>query len=305
MDNEKSVIMIPPSVAFTDMMEQRTLCSDEMRDLFPFIPTGFRELDALMGGFLPGELVVIGGRPGMGKTRFCINLTINLLNQYPVLYLTLGLTVNLLEMNILSAITETGIQQLLRAGLNPEGKEKAKEWLQQHREGRLRIAGEGNLPVNVVTPYLMEEIDRHRTRVVVVDYLQLISDIRYSENREQEIGHIIRELKSVAVEKKICMVVVSQLSRAPEKRCGTARPIMSDLRDSGAVEQEADKVLLLWRPEYYSIDLDSEGNDLCCLMEVIVAKNNTGLPGSIWLKRDKAFTRFTNITREQFTKWEF
>jgi replicative DNA helicase len=135
-------------------------------------------------------------------------------------------------------------------------------------------------------------------RLIVVDYLQLMRSPEYSENRVQEISDISRSLKGLARELDIPVIALSQLSRASEQRGGERRPILSDLRDSGAIEQDADVVIFIHRPEMYQKE-DSEGNSLQGVAEVIVGKHRNGPTGSVDLYFHKQFTRFDNRTERE------
>jgi replicative DNA helicase len=135
-------------------------------------------------------------------------------------------------------------------------------------------------------------------RLIVVDYLQLMKSPEYAENRVQEISDISRSLKGLARELDIPVIALSQLSRASEQRGGERRPILSDLRDSGAIEQDADVVLFIHRPEMYQKE-DSEGNSLAGLAEVIVGKHRNGPTGTVNLYFQKQFTRFDNRTERE------
>lgn len=138
-------------------------------------------------------------------------------------------------------------------------------------------------------------------KVIFVDYLQLLNSTRYRNNRELEIGYISRELKNIARELTICVVATSQLSRSVEQRGGERKPILSDLRESGSIEQDADKVIFLYRPEYYGVVLDEDGNNNQYLMELILAKNRTGPTTTIRLRHDPQFTSFESFDPEHFS----
>ena len=131
---------------------------------------------------------------------------------------------------------------------------------------------------------------------VRLSLFQMMSSHRYRNSRELEISYISRELKSIAKDNNVCVIATSQLSRAPEKRSMTSKPILSDLRDSGAIEQDADKVIFIYRPEYYGIDVDESGNSTAGLTELIVAKNRNGSLGSANLKRNAVFSSFSDFT---------
>jgi replicative DNA helicase len=144
-------------------------------------------------------------------------------------------------------------------------------------------------------------VEEFGVKVIFVDYLQLLSSNRYRNSRELEISHISRELKNLARDLNICVVATSQLSRSVEQRGGDKRPILSDLRESGAIEQDADKVFFLYRPEYYGFRINDMGMSNERLLELIMAKNRSGALERVRLKIDKEFTRFIPFEEIQAT----
>ncbi len=259
---------------------------------YPIIGTGFNRLDQLTGGFLPGEFVVFGGRPAMGKTQFCINMALFIARSFPLLYVSWDLPVMVLAKRFLSALTGIATSRLIRQTLLES------EVVEIHEKGsalfdtRIMINDSCASSVSAMRSLCEQEAQNNGIRVVVVDYLQLMTASGFRNNREQEICYITGQLKSIARDFGLVVIAVSQLSRSPERRSMSARPILADLRESGSIEQHADKVLLMYRPEYYGIDVDEYGNSIAGLVEIIVAKNRNDRPGTISLYRDKEMTRF-------------
>jgi replicative DNA helicase len=137
-----------------------------------------------------------------------------------------------------------------------------------------------------------QHVEADKVKVVVIDYLQLLSERKTRQNRDAELSFITRELKNLAKDLQICIVASSQLSRSLETRGGDRKPLLSDLRESGAIEQNADKVLFIYRPEYYGFMQDEYGNSTQGLVELIVAKNRTGHLGSIYFKRNATLSAY-------------
>jgi replicative DNA helicase len=264
------------------------------------VPTGFSDLDRLTAGFQKGDLVIIAARPSMGKTALALNCV-----QHSAIEHSIGVAIFSLEMSK---------DQLVQRLLCSEGLVDA----QRLRRGQLhdddypklaRAAGLlGTAPIWIddsaaLTPLAMRSKARrlkaeHDIGLVVVDYLQLMQGPRDSENRQQEISYISRALKALAKELEIPVVALSQLSRAPEQRGGEhRRPQLSDLRESGAIEQDADVVCFIYRQEFYDGPVDPKTNEsIEGLAELLVAKQRNGPTGNIKLYFKKEYTRFDNYS---------
>jgi replicative DNA helicase len=263
------------------------------------VPSGFADLDELTSGFQPSELIIVAARPSMGKTAFCLNVATQAAVD------GFGVAVFSLEMS-----KEALVQRMLCAEARVDSQAVRRGTLRDPDFTRLaRAAGIlQSCPVWIDdTPSLslLEMRSKARrlkvendVRLVVVDYLQLMRSPEYAENRVQEVSDISRSLKGLARELNIPVIALSQLSRASEQRGGERRPILSDLRDSGAIEQDADIVLFIHRPEMYQKE-DSEGNSLEGMAEVIVGKHRNGPTGLVNLYFHKQFTRFDNRTERE------
>ncbi len=257
------------------------------------VPSGFVDLDRLTSGFQPSELVIVAARPSMGKTAFCLNIATHAAVEGE------GVAIFSLEMS-----RDQLVQRMLTA--------EARVDSQRVRQGGLRDADFTNLaraagvlqscPVWIDdTPSLSLLEMRSKARrlkadndikMVVVDYLQLMRSPEYAENRVQEISDISRSLKALARELAVPVVALSQLSRASEQRGGERRPILSDLRDSGAIEQDADLVMFIHRPEYY----DREDESKKGLADIMLAKNRNGPTGDVQLRFSREYTRFDSFS---------
>ena len=248
------------------------------------INTGYKELDESLGGFKPGELIIIAGRPGMGKTTFAINLIKNMCyaNKRVAMF-----SLEMSESSLASKIVSFESNVLLKKILNHklDGKDWEKVTFSAPKFKKYNLLIDDSSYVNVST--IEEEISKiENIDIIFVDYLQLIvSDALIGANRVLEVAKITRNLRAIAKGRNIPIVVLSQLSRANESRVDK-RPMLSDLRDSGSIEQDADKVLFLYRPGYYS---EKEDPNEC---ELIIAKNRCGDTGTINLKWEGEYSLF-------------
>jgi replicative DNA helicase len=263
------------------------------------VPSGFADLDAMTSGFQPSELVIVAARPSMGKTAFCLNVaTQAAVDGFGVAVFSLEMSKEALVQRMLCAEARVDSQAVRRGSLkDPDFTRLARAagilqscpvWIDDSPALTL-------LEMRSKARRLKVEND---VRLIVVDYLQLMRSPEYSENRVQEISDISRSLKGLARELDIPVIALSQLSRASEQRGGERRPILSDLRDSGAIEQDADVVIFIHRPEMYQKE-DSEGNSLQGVAEVIVGKHRNGPTGTVDLYFHKQFTRFDNRSERE------
>jgi len=262
------------------------------------IPTGFTDLDTITAGFQKGDLIIVAARPSMGKTAFTLNIA-----QHAAITAQRSVAFFSLEMS-----KESLVQRMLTS--------EARVDASRVRTGRLRdddyprLAQAAGL-LNTAPIYIDDtpaisilemrakarrlKSDRDDLSMIVVDYLQLMSAGGKVESRQQEVSEISRGLKALAKELQVPVVALSQLSRAVESR-PDKRPMMSDLRESGAIEQDADVIMFLYRPEYYHGPVDKDGNSLEGRAEVIVGKQRNGATGTIPLMFHKDFTRFENFS---------
>jgi len=254
------------------------------RDGLSGVSTGFEKLDKLTSGWQPSDLIIIAARPGMGKTALTLSMARNIAvtKQIPVAFFSLEMSSVQLITRLISA--ETGLSsEKLRTG-----KLADHEWQQLNvkvtdlEKAPLFIDDSPSLSIFDLRAKARRLSSQHGIKLIVVDYLQLMTagTSTKSGNREQEISTISRNLKALAKELNIPVIALSQLSRAVETRGGTKRPMLSDLRESGAIEQDADIVSFIYRPEYYNIDEwdDDERSPSEGQAELIVAKHrNVGL----------------------------
>lgn len=263
------------------------------------IPSGFTKLDKLTSGWQPSDLIIIAARPGMGKTSFVLSLAKNAATIYkkPVAIFSLEMSNLQLAQRLISMEAEISGSKMRNAQLEEY------EWVQLHsaieRIGEAPVFIDDTPGINIFE--LRAKCRRlkmqHDIQMVIIDYLQLMSGGTDNQrgNREQEVSAISRALKSLAKELEVPVLALSQLSRAVEIRGGTKRPQLSDLRESGSIEQDADQVAFIYRPEYYDILEDEEGNSLKSVAEIIIAKNRHGRLDTVKLKFTDEFARFSDL----------
>lgn len=259
------------------------------------IKSGFDDFDNSFGGFGLGEFVVIGGRPAMGKTQLLVNLSLNISVETPILYFTFDLSDYLLTNRFISSISSIAINNLLQHKLNDEQKENLALVEKEFSKYQIFINDSYNNSISALKAHCQKMIEEKGVKVIFVDYLQMMSSNKYRNSRELEISYTSRELKNIAKEFNVCVIATSHLSRAVESRGGSKLPQLSDLRESGAIEQDADKVIFIYRPEYYGLECDEDGNSTAGVTELILAKNRNGKLGKIKLLRDAEFTNYRNF----------
>ena len=268
------------------------------RDKYLGIPTGFTYLDKMLTGLGRSDLVILAARPGMGKTSFALNIAVNVARKQnlPVAIFSLEMTKDQLTSRILSSEAMIDSQKLRMGTLEED------DWVSLARASntlaQTSIFMDDTSAVTVPeikakVRRLNQDPSRPPISLIVIDYLQLMNSGKRVESRVQEISDITRNLKIMAKELNTPILCLSQLARSTERRTGTdKRPMLSDLRDSGSIEQDADSVLFLYREAYY--DMDGQDTD-DTVAECIVAKNRHGETGTVKLGWDGTHTRFLNV----------
>lgn len=262
------------------------------------VPAGFTELDNITGGFQKSDLIIVAGRPSQGKTALVLSVARNasVIHNVPIGFFSLEMSTQQLVMRLICAEARVDAHSV-RTGRLPED-----EWRKLSTSvGRLYKAkifiddtpALGVLELRAKARRLKAE---HSVGMIVVDYLQLMQGPRNAQSREQEISSISRSLKALAKELNIPVVALSQLNRAVEAR-GDKRPVLADLRESGAIEQDADVVVFVHRPEMFGIEKDENGNSTEGTAELIIGKQRNGPTGSARMAFIKQYARFENLTR--------
>ncbi len=266
------------------------------------IPSGFQALDNMTAGWQKSDFVIIAARPAMGKTAFTLNIARNaaILNNSPVVIFTLEMAAIQLAQRLLFAEAEIDLSKARTGNLSVQ------EWNQLNA----RISEISKAPIYIDdTPALSIMDCRAKCRrlkaekgiqLVIIDYLQLMRGDNRTGNREQEIAMISRSLKELAKELDVPVIALSQLSRAVETRGSDKKPMLSDLRESGSIEQDADMVMFLYRPEYYGFQTLEDGTPTEGICQVIIGKQRHGPVGEISLYFDKNYGKFRDFNT-QFT----
>lgn len=262
------------------------------------VESGFTELDKVTFGWKNGELIVISARPAMGKTAFGLSMARNIAvhNKIPVAFFSLEMSTVQFMHRFLSNISGVETSQTRLHNKNEQALLDNAEKIIE--DAPVFLDDTPSLSVNELRTKAFRLVREYQIKLIIIDYLQLMnaSGMTYS-NREEEISIITRSIKALAMELNIPIIALSSLNRSVENREGIEgkRPQLSDLRESGAIEQNADMVCFIHRPEYYKIYQDEKGNDLRGMAEIIVAKNRNGRTGDVRLRFFGDIARFENI----------
>jgi replicative DNA helicase len=289
---------------FVDMDRLLTQVVERIQELFERahpsdvtgVPTGFTDLDSKTAGLQPGDLIVVAGRPSMGKTAFALNIGehVAIDNGMPVAVFSMEMGASQLALRLLSSVGRIDQQRLRTGRLLDDDWPKLTAAIQKLHEAQFFI---DETPALNAIDLRARARRLHRTcgrlGLIIVDYLQLMSATSAGENRATEISEISRSLKALAKELHVPVVALSQLNRTVEQRTDK-RPVMSDLRESGAIEQDADVILFIYRDEVYNPDTTEKG-----VAEIIIGKQRNGPIGRVNLRFGGEFTRFDNLASDQ------
>jgi replicative DNA helicase len=267
------------------------------------VPAGFTDLDNLTGGFQPSDLIIIAGRPSQGKTALVLSLARNasVLHDVPIAFFSLEMSVQQLVMRLMCAEARVDAHKV-RTGRLPEDEwRKLSVSVGRLYKAKIFIDDTPSLGILELRAKARRLKAEHNIGLVVVDYLQLMQGPRNAQSREQEISAISRSLKALAKELNIPVIALSQLNRSVEARTDK-RPALADLRESGAIEQDADVVLFVHRPEMYGLEAQG-GESSEGLAEIIIGKQRNGPTDTIRLQFVKQYARFEN--RMQFPRDQF
>lgn len=267
------------------------------------VPTGFYDLDELLGGFQKSDLVILAARPSMGKTAFALSLARNAALQYraPVAFFSLEMATIQLVIRLICSEGRLDAHKVRTGKLPSEEGMKLGKIASKLIEAPIFIDDAPAQTILEIRAKARRLKAEKNIGLIIIDYLQLIQGPPRAESREREISHISRSLKALAKELNIPVIALAQLNRAVEAR-QDKRPQLSDLRESGSIEQDADVVMFLNRPEYYGITQDKNGESTQGMAEVIVAKQRNGPVGEIQLSFIKEYARFES--REHFRQIE-
>ena len=242
------------------------------------IPTGFAKVDALTGGWQANNLIIIAARPGMGKTALTMKNVLACVHQnINVGFISLEMSTKQLTTRAVANDSQFHLNQLMRTGFDkPQYFNTLQQVVERMKKYNIFINDTASMDIRDVLAQIRIWKKRNNIEIVFIDYLQLIKDRTKSNNREQEISSIARQLKMIAKEMDIPVVALAQVSRKCEERGGDKKPKLADLRESGAIEQDADVVAMLWRPEYYGIDVPQELMEMNANTELNFVKHRNG-----------------------------
>ena len=275
------------------------------------VPSGFSGLDRVTYGWQNTDLIILAARPAVGKTAFALNLARNAAmhasKPTPVALFSLEMSAGQLVQRILSAESEIWLEKIARGKMEEyEMKQLYARGIQRLSQAPLFIDDTPALNIFELRAKSRRLRNKHNIGLIIIDYLQLMSGTgeNRNANREQEISNISRNLKSLAKELNVPIIALSQLSRAVEQRGakeGSRIPQLSGLRESGAIEQDADMVMFLYRPEYYDINSSAEGENIKGLTEVKIAKHRNGSLETVKLKALLHIQKFTNWNEDPYS----
>ena len=275
------------------------------------VPSGYSQLDRVTYGWQNTDLIILAARPAVGKTAFALNLARNAVmhpsKPTPVALFSLEMSAGQLVQRILAAESEIWLEKIARGKLEEhEMKQLYARGIQRLAQAPLFIDDTPALNIFELRAKCRRLKNKHNIGMIIIDYLQLMSGTseNRNSNREQEISNISRNLKGLAKELNIPIIALSQLSRAVEQRGakeGSRVPQLSDLRESGAIEQDADMVMFLYRPEYYDMTTNAEGENIKGLTEVKIAKHRNGSLETIKLKALLHIQKFTNWDEDPYS----
>ena len=269
------------------------------------VPTGFHQLDKITSGWQRSDLIIIAARPAMGKTAFVLSMAKNMGVDYnqPVAIFSLEMSNVQLVNRLIMNVCELEGEKIKNGQLNKEEWSKLDKDIKDLIDAPVYIDDTPSLSIFELRSKARRLVKEHHVQCLIIDYLQLMnaSGMTFG-SREQEVSIISRSLKGLAKELDIPIIALSQLNRGVEGRSGLEgkRPQLSDLRESGAIEQDADMVCFIHRPEYYHLTEDAQGNSLLGIAEIIVAKHRNGATGDVQLKFKATYAKFLN--KDDFDK---
>ncbi|TAH19332.1 MAG: replicative DNA helicase [Cytophagales bacterium] len=290
---------------YTDIRSAMTMAIKELeskkdhKDGLTGVPTGFSGLDRITSGWQRSDLVIVAARPAMGKTAFSLSLLRNAAVDFGKSVAIFSLEMSTLQLvdRLISSEAEIESTKLKTGRMQDWEMEQLNARISKIRDAKIFIDDTPALSILELRAKARRLKAQNKIELIVIDYLQLMTGDTSkgsSGNREQEIASISRSLKQLAKELDVPVIALSQLSRAVETRGGDKKPQLSDLRESGAIEQDADMVIFLYRPEYYGITEDAEGNPTQGMGEIIISKHRNGSLGSVNLKFIGKFTKFAD-----------
>ena len=267
------------------------------------VPSGFTELDRVTSGWQRSDMIVIAARPGMGKTAFVLSMARNMAVMFNQAVAVFSLEMSALQLvnRLIASEAELPADKLRKGNLADHELQQLHTRIKKLSEAPIFIDDTPALSIFELRAKARRLVGQHGVKAIIIDYLQLMTAGGEGKgNREQEISTISRSIKSIAKELNVPIIALSQLSRSVETRGGDKRPMLSDLRESGAIEQDADIVCFIYRPEYYQLTEDEKGQSLLGIGEIIIAKHRNGSLENVQLRFISQFAKFDNLEAFQF-----
>ncbi len=293
------------SLALNELTEMR-----DSQDELQGVPCGIRAIDEKTGGWQKSDLVILAARPGMGKTSFVLSVARNAAIDFdrPVAFFSLEMSATQLVHRLFSIESGVPSDRISKGTLSDVEWTKLWENVSRLNSANLIIDDTPALSVFDLRAKCRRLKHKYDIQMIIIDYLQLMQagsdNSKHGGNREQEISYISRSLKALAKELNVPVIALSQLSRAVETRGGSKRPQLSDLRESGSIEQDADMVLFIYRPEYYHLDTFEDNTPADGMAEIMFEKNRHGSTGNVKVRFQSQFTKFCDVSEGSFADAE-
>ncbi len=296
--NNKDSDEITPIREVVDSVLRNVRKASKLKGNVTGVPTGFLDLDDMLTGLHGSELILVAARPAMGKTAFVLNIAnyVILKTDIPVAIFNFEMNKEQLVQRMIAMDSQVNSQNIRTGSLQDE------QWLKLYESSniigstKLYIEDRSDMTIGDIRNKCRKLKQRYGVGLIIIDYLQLMSGNGRTDSRQQEVSEISRGLKVLAKELDVPIIALSQLSRAVETRPGDHRPMLSDLRESGSIEQDADVVMFIYREDKYKDDLPEEDKNKA---EIIVAKQRNGATGTIRLGWQGEFTKFVNLERNR------
>ena len=269
------------------------------------VPSGFASLDRLTAGWQKTDLIILAARPSVGKTAFALNLAMNAAmnagKQFPVAVFSLEMGAGQIVKRMLSAVTDVSMEAITRGKMAEHEFVQLSQRMGKLAQAKIFLDDQAALNIFELRAKARRLKQKHDIQLIIIDYLQLMqASVDKSGNREQEISKISRDLKALAKELEVPIIALSQLNRSVETRKESKVPQLSDLRESGAIEQDADLVMFLYRPEYHGINNDAMGETIEGETQIHIAKHRNGSTGMEKVRFIKEYQRFVDMEDNRF-----
>ncbi len=269
------------------------------------VPSHFRELDALTGGWQKTDLIILAARPAVGKTAFTLNLAMNAAmnasKPFPVAIFSLEMGAGQIVKRMLSCVSEVHMEAITRGKMAEHEFVQMSQRMAKLAQAQIFIDDQAALNIFELRAKARRLKQKHNIQMILIDYLQLMQgSVEKGGNREQEISKISRDLKALAKELEVPIIALSQLNRSVETRKESKIPQLSDLRESGAIEQDADMVMFLYRPEYHGITNDAMGETIEGETHIHIAKHRNGSTGMVKVRFIKEYQKFVDLEDNRF-----